>query len=286
MATERVLLFVGAHPDDESFGPGGTLAAYAAKGMTVVYACATRGEAGSVAPDELGEFATVGDKRWAELTCAAKELGLARVVWFGYRDSGMPGSPDNRHPQALMSASPDEVTDAIVGVIRKERPHVVITFDPIGSYRHPDHVIIHQATLRAFRLAGESTHLPDRDGSFTAQKLYYWVPSRRALRLIVRVLRLLGRDPRRVGRNRDVDLGEIASVDFPIHARIRVPRRAIARKRAATECHRSQTGTATGQARWAWMASSCFGLTDGYMRAHPPADVRTREVDLFEGVVA
>ena len=286
MANERVLLFVGAHPDDESFGPGGTLAKYAAEGTTVVYACATRGEAGSVSPEHLDGFATVGDKRWAELMCAARALRLAHVLHLGYRDSGMPGSPENRHPRALMAAPLEEVTREIVGAIRSVRPQVIITFDPIGSYQHPDHIVIHQATLRAFVLAGEPDQLLDRGMPFVPQKLYFWVPSRRALRLMVRALRILGRDPTRVGRNRDVDLHGVANVQFPIHARIRVPRAAVAWKRAAAECHHSQAGTTTGQRGWASMLSWCVGLTELYMRAYPCPDSPTIEADLFEGVIA
>ena len=284
MASERVLLFVGAHPDDESFGPGGTLAKYAAEGARVVYACATRGEAGSVPPEHLDGFATVGDKRWAELQCAARALRLAGVVHLGYRDSGMPGSPDNRHPRALMAAPLEDVTREIVTVIRSVRPQVVITFDPIGSYHHPDHIAIHRATLEAFLRAGEPDQRHGAGIPFASQKLYYWVPSRRALRLMVRALRLLGRDPSRVGRNRDVDLGRIADVNFPIHARIRVPRHAVAWKRAATECHQSQAGTATGHRRWAWLLTWCVGLTELYMRAHPRPDAPAIEADLFQGV--
>ena len=284
MSSDRVLLFVGAHPDDESFGPGGTLAKYAAEGARVVYACATRGEAGAVPPEHLAGFATVGDKRWAELLCAARALRLAEVVHLGYRDSGMPGSPDNHHPRALMAAPLEDVTREIVTVIRTVRPQVIITFDPIGSYYHPDHIVIHRATVQAFLLSGKPDEVHGPGMPFASQKLYYWVPSRRALRLMVRGLRILGRDPSRVGRNRDVDLGRIAGVDFPIHARIRVPRPVLAWKRAAAECHQSQAGTATGHRRWAWMLSWCVGLTELYMRAHPRPDDPAIEADLFQGV--
>jgi N-acetyl-1-D-myo-inositol-2-amino-2-deoxy-alpha-D-glucopyranoside deacetylase/mycothiol S-conjugate amidase len=164
----RVLMFVGAHPDDETFGPGGTLAHYAAEGVRVIYACATRGEAGSAEPDDLG------GQRWAELMSAAKALRLASVLLLGYRDSGMPGWPENRHPRALVMAALEDVTREVVAVIRSERPQVVITFDPIGGYHHPDHIAIHQATVRAFQLAGDPTQYPGVGEPFSPQKLYFW----------------------------------------------------------------------------------------------------------------
>ena len=98
---QKTILAVLAHPDDESFGMGGTLALYARQGATVHLVCATRGEAGSVDPRYLEGFASIAERRKAELRCAAEKLGLAGVHFLDYRDSGMPGSPDNTHPQSL-----------------------------------------------------------------------------------------------------------------------------------------------------------------------------------------
>ncbi len=154
MSKQKTLIFVGAHPDDETFGIGGTLAQYAAAGVKVYYACATRGEVGSVDPERIQGYATIGDMRWAELKCAAQILGLADVIHLGYRDSGMPGSDDNKHPEALAAAPIEQVTGRVVKVIREFKPQVVITFDPIGGCRHPDHIAIHNATVQAFNVAG------------------------------------------------------------------------------------------------------------------------------------
>src|SRR6188508_1849560 len=107
MPEPRRLAFVGAHPDDESFGLGGTLARYAATGARVYYACATRGEVGEASPEHLAGHASTGDMRWSELMCAGKALGLQDVIHLGYRDSGMPGSPDNSAPGALAAAPLD-----------------------------------------------------------------------------------------------------------------------------------------------------------------------------------
>ena len=91
MNKDRTLVFFGAHPDDETFGMGATLAWYAASGVKVYCVCATRGEAGTVDPEYMPGYATIGDVRWAELKCAAQVLGLIDVIYLGYRDSGMRG---------------------------------------------------------------------------------------------------------------------------------------------------------------------------------------------------
>ena len=96
-----ILLAVLAHPDDETFGMGGTLALYARRGVNVHLVCATRGEVGEVAPHFLENFQSIGDLREHELRCAAQKLGLSSVDFLDYRDSGMAGSPENEHPQAL-----------------------------------------------------------------------------------------------------------------------------------------------------------------------------------------
>jgi LmbE family N-acetylglucosaminyl deacetylase len=284
MPAERTLMFVGAHPDDESFGPGGTLARYAGDGARVVYACATRGEAGGGETGDPDQGARLGERRWSELRCAAAALGLAEVLHLGYRDSGMAGSPDNRHPRALVAAPLDDVTRDVVAVIRQVRPQVVITFDPIGGYHHPDHIAIHEATVRAFHQAGRPDHFPGLDTPWSPSKLYYWVPSRTFLRLAVRALRLAGRDPSRTGRNGDVDLASIAAVDFPVHTRIRLSGRALARKQAAGACHRSQLSSVSAARRAARVLSRYLGSTELFTLAHPEPRNGLSEVDLFEGL--
>ena len=88
ISTDRCLLFVGAHPDDESFGSGGTLAKYALAGARVYYACATRGEVGEASAEHLAGHASTGDMRWSELTCAAAALHLTGVIHQPLLDPG------------------------------------------------------------------------------------------------------------------------------------------------------------------------------------------------------
>ncbi|MBM3143845.1 MAG: GlcNAc-PI de-N-acetylase [Chloroflexi bacterium] len=276
------LLAVLAHPDDESFGMGGTLALYAERGVDVHLVCATRGEAGEVGPEYLKEYTSIADLRASELRCAAGHLGLKGVHFLNYRDSGMAGSPDNEHPDALCAAPLEEVAANVARFIRELKPQVVLTFDPIGGYRHPDHIRIHEAATRACDLAGDAA-FEDGLPPYSPQKLYYHTISKRFLRFVVSLLRLLRKDPSRWGRNEDIDLTEMI-VDFPIHARINY-RAVVERKEAASSCHVSQIGPAiTGGAfRWLFRLFG-FGNTDLFMQAYPPPTGSIIQSDLFEGI--
>ncbi|MCX6026102.1 MAG: PIG-L family deacetylase [Chloroflexi bacterium] len=274
------LLAVLAHPDDETFGTGGTLALYARLGVGVHLACATAGEVGEAPPDLKG-FASVGEMRKSELRCAAQTLGLTQVHFLGYRDSGMPGSPDNHHPQALAAAPAEQVARQVAALIRRIRPQVVITFDPIGGYRHPDHIAIHNATVAAFRMAGDDKLPLEGLPAFAPQKLYFHTFGRGFLRLAVRVLPLFGRDPHHFGKNGDIDLTSLAGVDFPVHASVSI-RRVMKLKEEASACHSSQgggrmLGPLAFLQRW-------LGANEHYMRAVPAPVAGHRERDLFEGV--
>jgi N-acetyl-1-D-myo-inositol-2-amino-2-deoxy-alpha-D-glucopyranoside deacetylase len=128
LAGPRTLVLTGAHPDDETFGMGGTLAQYAAAGVKVYYVCGTRGEVGEVPPEYLKGYNSIAELRTHELKCAADTLGLSDVIYLGYRDSGMAGTADNQHPQALAAAPLEEVAGRIVKELRRLKPEVVVTF--------------------------------------------------------------------------------------------------------------------------------------------------------------
>jgi N-acetyl-1-D-myo-inositol-2-amino-2-deoxy-alpha-D-glucopyranoside deacetylase len=280
-----VLVAVLAHPDDETFGTGGTLALYARRGVEVYLVCATRGEVGDVDPALMRGFATVADRRADELRCAAEKLGLKGVFFLGYRDSGMPGSPDNQHPKALAATPLDQAAADVTHYLRKLRPQVVLTFDPIGGYRHPDHIAIHLAAVRAFYAAGHPEEFPDLEDlpAFAPQKLYFSTMPRSFLRIAVFIFRLLGRDPRRFGRNGDIDLAAIASENFPTHARIDFRPVAAIRDDAAA-CHASQGGQAMNKGIQGFI-TRLFRRTENYMRAFPEPRAGERiEKDLFAGV--
>ncbi len=283
MSGKRTLCFIGAHPDDETFGLGSTLAHYSTAGVKVYYICATRGEAGMNNLNQLREFESLGELRSDELGCAAKILGLAGVVHLGYRDSGMPGTDDNKHPEALAAAPIDEVSECIVKVIRNLKPDVVITHDPIGGYRHPDHIAVHNATVKAFEIAADPSKYPEAGSAFQPQKLYFHVFSRKLLKVAVKLMRLFGQDPHHFGQNKDVDLASLAEVDFPIHAVIRPTTAAIRIRNEAMRCYASQRGSGPPRRNLLFLIRRFLGQRDSFMRAYP-ADKGVRERDLFENV--
>lgn len=277
------LLACLAHPDDESFGPGGTLALYASRGVEVHLVCATNGDVGTVDPEFLRGFEDVAALRQAELDCAIQALGIHKLHMLDYRDSGMPGSEENKHRQALASAPLSEVADRLVRIIRAVRPQVVFTFDSIGGYFHPDHIRMHEATLKAFHAAGDASRLPDVTPVYQPQKLYYHTFSRRWLKLAVRMMPLLGQDPTRWGRNDDIDLTKVSKHDFDIHATIDVTE-ALEAKEMAAACHASQREDADSRGGLLSWIREMLNQRENFSRAFPPADDDVQEEDLFEGV--
>ncbi|HEX6036100.1 MAG TPA: PIG-L deacetylase family protein [Anaerolineales bacterium] len=266
----KTILAVLAHPDDESFGLGGTLALYASKGYDTYLICATRGEAGTVDPEHLNGFKDTADLRTIELNRAAKILGLKEVFFLGYRDSGMPGTEENRHPNAQINHSIDEVAGKVVNYIRQLKPDVVITFDPIGGYKHPDHIHIHKATVLAFEKADDASFHPEAGKPFKPHSLYYQVFSRRILRLMVRLMPLFGQDPTRFGRNKDVNLKELAEVDFPVHVRVDITPVSNIKQEAGRQ-HASQGGAQMRRGWMGWM-TRLFREREEFMRAYPPVE--------------
>jgi LmbE family N-acetylglucosaminyl deacetylase len=281
----KTLLFVGAHPDDETFGIGGTLAQYAAAGVKVYYACATRGEVGSADAESMKGFTSVGDMRWSELECAARVLGLAGVAHLGYRDSGMAGSPDNQNPASLAAAPLEQAAGRVVKVIREFKPQVVITHDPLGGYRHPDHIAVNRATVAAFKAAGDPALYPEAGPAFAPQKLYYNVFPRGWLKFAVKVMPIFGQNPHKFGRNHDIDFTALVETEFPIHARVRIAKRFALIKAEASSCYKSQMGGGPSR-RGIFRLFNLFSVTqDSYMRAYPEVKGSLHERDLFSGVV-
>jgi LmbE family N-acetylglucosaminyl deacetylase len=288
MTEMKTILAVLAHPDDESFGMGGTLALYAARGVQVHLVCATRGEVGEVAPELLEGFESIAKLRESELRCAAGILGLSGVHFLDYRDSGMPGSPDNTHPLALAAQPLDEVASRVVSYIRELKPQIVLTFDPIGGYRHPDHIAIQRATVRAFEQAGNPDFaaggLPARPEQgrrvYAPERLYFHKMPNGLLKFAVKFLPLIGKDPHKFGSNGDIDLVPIAEVDFPTHARIDI-RSVLKKKEKAGACHASQGGGRMGGGIVS-LLMRLFSGTESFMRAYPPVSEGEKVVkDLF-----
>lgn len=172
------LLFVHAHPDDESLSNGATIAHYTARGAQVRVVTCTLGEEGEVIGDRWAELAVdradqLGGYRVGELTEALRALGVGEPRYLGgagrWRDSGMPGTPARRR-QKFVDADEREVVGALVALIRDQRPHVVVTYDPNGGYGHPDHVHTHTVTTAAVAAAGGA----DYPGEPWTVPKFYW----------------------------------------------------------------------------------------------------------------
>jgi N-acetyl-1-D-myo-inositol-2-amino-2-deoxy-alpha-D-glucopyranoside deacetylase len=290
---QKTLIFIGAHPDDETFGMGAVLAKYAADGVKVYYICATQGEAGTVDAAFLKGFKNIADLRSAEMKAAAQVLGLSGVIYLGYRDSGMPGDPDNRNPGALINAPIEQVTERLVKIIRKLRPDVVITHDPSGGYQHPDHISVHKAALKAFYASGDPHKFPQDGPAFQPAKLYFGVRSYRVMKVMLKLMPLFGQDPHKFGRNKDIDLTRIVDTEYPIHAFVRLSKEAMEIRNKAAACHASQGGgRPPGRGfgifgftnRLFGITNRIFGYRDYFMRAYPTPEGKHRESDLFEGL--
>jgi N-acetyl-1-D-myo-inositol-2-amino-2-deoxy-alpha-D-glucopyranoside deacetylase len=158
---DQRLLFVHAHPDDESIETGATMAKYAAEGSYVCLVTCTRGEEGEVIPEELRHLSgdALGEYRMSELARACAALGVADQRYLGgagrWRDSGMMGTAPNDHPRSFWRADLDEATADLVKIMREVRPQVVVTYDDNGFYGHPDHIQAHRVAWRAFERSGD-----------------------------------------------------------------------------------------------------------------------------------
>jgi LmbE family N-acetylglucosaminyl deacetylase len=142
-----------AHPDDESITTGGSLARASAEGHRVVVVLATDGDYGE-SPDDLAEGETLVDRRRAEAARSAEALGVHRLEWLGYKDSGMTGWDQNSDPASFLQAPLDEAAERLAAILRDEQADVVTVYDWHGNYGHPDHIKVHTVGHRAAEMAG------------------------------------------------------------------------------------------------------------------------------------
>jgi LmbE family N-acetylglucosaminyl deacetylase len=211
----RRLLVVVAHPDDETFGCGSVIARAAQEGASVTVCCATRGEAGELAPGyDLGDE-TLAERRVRELHDAATMLGVAEVVLLDFGDSGMTGEAP---PHTLCGAALEQVVDAVARVITRVDPDVIVTLDEMGGDGHRDHVRIGEATTVAARRAAPGA------------SVYQWTVVRSLLRLWFDTLRRSRPDAGHLQLD-DTDLGrpdEDITTVLDATAVLELRRRAIA----------------------------------------------------------
>ena len=174
---EKRLLACFAHPDDEAFPIGGSLAAHSSRGVNIRLITATSGEEGEVRSPGLAIPDGLGSLRREELSCYVHTLGLQSHHVLGYRDSGMAGTSANNLPEAFINIPQEEIVEILVREIRTFRPQVVLTFEPGGLYGHPDHIAICKHATKAFHTANDASIYPEQliEGlePFQPDRLYY-----------------------------------------------------------------------------------------------------------------
>lgn len=183
---EFCLLTIHAHPDDEASKGASTVSACSAAGVHCVLVCCTGGEAGDIlnpVMDRPEVHADLSEVRAGELRRSAEIIGYDEVVMLGYHDSGMSDSDDDArrsvHPNAFADADPDEAVGRLVAIIRRVRPHVVVTYpDERRGYNHPDHLQVHDISVPAFAAAGDPRRYPEAGEPWQPLKLYFTTWSR------------------------------------------------------------------------------------------------------------
>ena len=172
------LLAVHAHPDDEASKGAATMAAYAAQGVEVMVATCTGGERGSVLNPAMESSAAakrdLAGLRRTEMANARRELNVQHR-WLGFMDSGLPeGDPLPDLPFGCFALEPlSHAAAPLVRLVRRFRPHVIISYDENGGYPHPDHIMAHKVAVEAFEAAGDPERYPGTGAAWEPLKLYY-----------------------------------------------------------------------------------------------------------------
>jgi len=179
--SDRSLLLVHAHPDDETINNGATMAKYVSEGVRVTLVTCTRGEEGEVLVPELADLASsksdqLGKHREGELANAMAALGVKDFRFLGapevsYRDSGMLGTEPNNRSDVFWQAGLDDAASHLVKIIREVKPQVLVTYDEFGGYGHPDHIQAHRVAMRAAELASDPTY--GTGGAWEISKIYW-----------------------------------------------------------------------------------------------------------------
>jgi N-acetyl-1-D-myo-inositol-2-amino-2-deoxy-alpha-D-glucopyranoside deacetylase len=207
-STDRRILLVHAHPDDESINNGATMAKYVADGAAVTLVTCTAGEEGEILVPELEHLAAdrddaLGEHRVGELAAAMAALGVSDHRFLGgegrFRDSGMKWAEDGSataadetRPDTFWHADLTVAADLLVEIIREVRPQVLVTYDQFGGYGHPDHIQAHRVATYATSLAAVRSHRPDLGEPWDIPKVYWAASSKAQMSEGIRALRAAG----------------------------------------------------------------------------------------------
>lgn len=292
--TDRRILLVHAHPDDETIGTGTTMARYVDAGVGVTLVTCTLGEEGEVLVPGLEHLASdkedrLGDHRYGELTEAMRILGVTDWRLLGgrgrYRDSGMVGTPPNERPDAFWRSDLLDAATALVAVIREVRPQVLVTYDDFGGYGHPDHIQAHRVSMYALTLAAAATFRPDLGSAWEVAKVYWTAFPRSIVREGIERMRAAGETTGFA--EMDPDDIPFAIDDALVTTAVSAPH-LLDRKLDALRAHATQVTVDGGFFALADnVGAEAFG-TEYFrlVRGKPagPFDAAGRETDLFAGL--
>jgi N-acetyl-1-D-myo-inositol-2-amino-2-deoxy-alpha-D-glucopyranoside deacetylase len=286
MSTHQRLLLVHAHPDDETINNGATMAKYAAAGAQVTLVTCTRGEEGEVLVPSLANLASsaddkLGEYRVVELTNAMAALGIKDFRFLGspnkkWRDSGMMGTEPNNRKDVFWQVDLDEAAQELVKIILEIKPQVMITYDEIGGYGHPDHIKAHLVAMRAAELAA--------DAGWQISKIYWNTMPRSVIQKGIDKMKEIGSDF--FGAESADDL-PFAKPDELVTSLISAPEY-VDQKMAAMKAHETQISidgpffalsNNLGLSIW---GDEYYTLVKGEKAA--PFDADGRELDLFAGI--
>jgi LmbE family N-acetylglucosaminyl deacetylase len=263
-----ILMAVLAHPDDESTSVGGVLARYAMAGVRTVLVTCTGGEMGDgprgVKPGQPGhDPRQVAATRRAELAEACAHLGVASTERLGYRDSGA-----NQRPElpAFCAVPIADAATRLAVLVRRHRPHVVVTHDPDAGSQHPDHIRAGVVTTQALRTAGSTARV-----YYKAHGTGHWARLRESLQ--------------RIGIDLPTPTDDVAAALAGVEQRITTTvdvRAVIDRKHAALHAHASQINSSLAGRLPLDQFRYAFG-TEEFIRPDIPASVRIPERGLFDG---
>ena len=277
------LLLVHAHPDDETINNGATMAMYADLGADVTLVTCTRGEEGEVLVADLIHLAStqsdsLGEHREVELKNAMDALGVKDFRFLGdgsvkFRDSGMMGTEPNNRPDVFWQADLEVASDDLVAIIEEVKPHVLITYDEIGGYGHPDHIQAHRVAMRAAEKA-----------SWDIQKIYWNVMPKSVIQEGIDAMKKIGSDF--MGAENAEDL-PFAKDDSFVHAMVD-GNAYVEKKMDAMRAHATQIevdgpffALSNNLGLQVW-GNEYYTLVKGVK--HEPLDARGHEMDLFAGV--
>ena len=284
--SEKRLLIVHAHPDDETINNGVTMAKYAADGIDVTLVTCTRGEEGEVLVDSLLNLASskddkLGEHREVELKDAMHELGIKDFRFLGspgkkWRDSGMMGMPQNDRKDVFWQADLDEAANELVKIILEIKPQVLITYDEFGGYGHPDHIKAHQVAMRAAEIASQQ--------GWQVSKIYWNTMPRSVIQMGIDKMKEVGSEF--FGAENADDL-PFAKPDELVTSVVKAPEY-VTQKLAAMKEHATQISVDgpffalsnnLGLSVW---GDEYYTLVKG--ESGGPFDENGRELDLFAGV--